>query len=183
MFFRLRAALGLALLVCLTTSITAFAKGNFSFLIISGPNLKEPLRTTSSVLTDDFFAFTDFSHDETEAPADPGLGFEVTRYYADVHGDIPFDHFHYYPDTGFVYYDGLVNGWSEYDGKWYLARPYIRMLFENALPDYARSAAPVAPSQPASLLGRTQSIVLTTAIAGLVVILLFASRLRKPATR
>ncbi len=183
MFSRIRIAFGIALLVTVITSVTAFAKGNFAFISITSPNLKEAVRTTDPILITDFFAFADFSRDRTKAPADPGTGYEITRYYMDGSRESAFDRLHYYPDTGFVYYDGIVNGSSSYDGKWYTARPEIRMAFENALPAYARSVVPVTSSQPIPGSNRTQSITLIAAIAGLFLVLMLASRLRRPATR
>lgn len=181
MFFRIRAAFMIALLVTLITSITAFAKGNFAFISITGPKLKEAVRATDSALTYDFFAFADFYRDKAAAPADPGPGYEVTRYYVDARGEVAFDHLHYYPDTGFVYYDGIANGGSsEYDRKWYTAKPEIKTPFENALPDYARSAI---KSQPAPGLDWPRSTTLIAPIAGLVIIGLFAFRFRKLAPR
>jgi hypothetical protein len=50
----------------------------------------------------------------------------------------PFDQLHYYPYTGYVYYDGLVNGSSEYDGKWYAATPSAEEPFRAALAERAR---------------------------------------------
>ena len=133
MFSRFRIAVGLALLLTLLTSITALAKGGFSFISITGPELKEPIRISDRVFTEGFFAFADFYRDGTEAPADPGMGYEITRYYVVGSRESAFDKLHYYPETGFVYYDGIVNGSSEYDKKWYTAKPDLKTIFENAL--------------------------------------------------
>jgi hypothetical protein len=192
MFFRIRVAFNLALLSILMSSITAFAKGGFSFIAITGPNLKEEVRATNLALTEDFFAFADFFRDRTKAPTDPGTGYEITRYYIDGKREIAFDHLHYYPDTGFVYYDGIVNGSSEYDGAWYTAKPETKAVFEKVLPGGTQSAAPVAESQPITALdseqtnqslSHTQSMTLIAVIVGLVIILGFAYRLRKLSTR
>jgi hypothetical protein len=192
MFSRIQVAGGLAFLLILITSITAFAKGGFSFITITGPNLKERVRATDSALTEDFFAFADFFRERTKAPTDPGTAYEITRYYIDGSREIAFDRLHYYPDTGFVYYDGIVNGSSEYDGEWYTAKPEIKMVFEKVLSGGAPSAAPIAESQPITALDPaptnqsffdTQFITLIAVIAGLVVILGFAYRHRKLSAR
>ena len=60
MFTRLRIAAGLALAVLLITSMTAFAKGGFDFITITGPNLKQAVRVTDTSLTTDFFTFANF---------------------------------------------------------------------------------------------------------------------------
>jgi len=148
MFSRIRAALGIALLVSLIASITALAKGGFSFISIAGPGLKEPVRLTDPALTTDFFAFADFYQDKAKAPTDPGEGYEITRHYVDGTREILFDRLHYYPEAGFVFYDGIENGESEYDGEWYTAQPGIKMAFEAALSIKAGSAASVEKKQP-----------------------------------
>lgn len=153
MFSRCQIALGLTLLLTLLTSITVFAKGSFAFITISGPDLKEPIRSTNPALTTDFFAFAEFYQNETKAPADPGVGYEVTRYYIDSGRDLAFDHLHYYPDTGYVFFDGLVNGSSEYDGKWYPAHPEIKAIFISAL-----TSAVTVKTEPQSSAPQSQPI-------------------------
>jgi hypothetical protein len=192
MFFRIGVAFSLALLFILLTSITAFAKGGFSFITITGPNLKEEVRATDSALTEDFFAFADFVRDRTQAPTNPGTGYEISRYYIDGSREIAFDRLHYYPDKGIVYYHGIVNGSSEYDAEWYTAKPEIKVEFEKVLSGGTPSVAPVAESQPITApdstptnrsVSNTQTITLIAVIAGLVIILGFAFRLRKLSTR
>lgn len=191
MFFRIRVAFGIALLVALVASITAFAKGGFSFISITGGKLKEELRVSDPALTTDFFAFADFSQDKTKAPANPGAGYEITRYYVDGKREIIFDRLHYYPETGFVFYDGIENGESEYDGEWYTARPEIKTVFESVLPGQIKSVAPAAQQPvPASEQAQsntsnlqTQTILLIVIATALAVILLLASWFRRPTTR
>jgi hypothetical protein len=145
MFSRSRFALGLTLLLTLLTSVTVFAKGSYAFITIDGPDLKEPIRSTDLALTSDFFSFAEFYQNATDAPADPGVGYEITRYYVDGGREVAFDRLHYYPDTGYVYYDGFVNGSSEYDRKWYPAKPEVKAVFAAAL---TSTANPVAKSDP-----------------------------------
>jgi hypothetical protein len=184
MFSRIRIALGVALAASLILFITAFAKGGFSFIAITGPNLKEEVRSREAALTEDYFTFADFYRNKTEAPADPGAGYEITRYYIDGAREIAFDRLHYYPESGFVYYDGIVNGSSEYDGEWYTASSEIHSIFEHALSISSIKSTDSIPSTAFTM--RTQSgvsiplfqLVLFIA-AGVTVILLFASRIRK----
>lgn len=133
MLSRIRIALGLALLLSLLTSITALAKGQFSFIAVTSGQLTDEVRLSVPALTEDFFAFADFYENKTEAPADPGVGYEITRYYINGHTETAFDRLHYYPETGYVYYDGIVDGSSEYDRKWYIAKPDMQKTFETAL--------------------------------------------------
>jgi len=192
MFSRIRVAFGFALLLALITSITVFAKGGFSFIAITSPSLKEEVRATDPALTTDFFAFADFYQNRTEAPEDPGVGYEITRYYIDGSREVAFDHLHYYPDIGLVYYAGIVNGSSEYDDEWYTARPEIKAAFESVLPGHAQSNPLVAQSQTITSVDPTQSnrsisetqlITLIAVTAGLALVLVLAFRVRKPSTR
>jgi len=188
MFSRIRIAAGLALMLALFTFMTVLAKGSFAFISITGPDLKEPVRISDLALTEDFFTFADFYRDQVEAPANPGVGYEITRHYAERD---PFDKLHYYPDAGYVYYDGIVNGSSEYDGKWYTAKPDIKTIFESALftqlrlvglgnPEAAKalvppqSVNPVDPTQSSRVVPQPQLILSITVSAILVALLVFA---------
>ena len=192
MISRIRIALGVALLLTLLTSITAFAKGSFSFITITGPDLKEMVRSTDPALTTDFFAYADFSRSATEAPVDLGVGYEITRYYVDNGRESAFDHLHYYPGIGYVYYDGIVNGSSEYDGKWYAAKPSIKTAFTGALSAILvtepQPVESVDKIQPNASKGQAQTSPSTVgpqftlpivATAGLVVILVLVFRRRR----
>ena len=187
MFSRNRVAMGFAVLAIFIASSTAFAKGGFAFIAITGPSLKEEIRSDDATLTEDFFTFADFSQDQTEAPTDPGVGYEITRYYVDGKREIAFDHLHYYPETGLVYYDGIVNGSSEYDGEWYTAKPEIKTVFESALPisligstnqtQSSASTSSSAQTESAPFLPVAQLILLV--VAGIALLLLFAYRRRQ----
>lgn len=194
MVSRIRIALGMGLLLALITSITAFAKGGFTFIGITGPTLKAELRLDDPALTTDFFAFANFSEDKAKAPADPGEGYEIARYYVDGKREIIFDRLHYYPATGFVFYDGIENGESEYDGEWYTANPGIKTAFETAL---AGKIAPMekkqpvisasepqaessaARSQPASTGSGSWLVITIAVVSGLVALFVFAFGRRK----
>lgn len=114
-----------------------FAKGEFDYIAIKGPGITGEINVTNPALTQDFFAFADFSQGEVPVPADPGQGYQVVRVYVEFTDskpqDLPFDQLHYYPYTGYVYYDGLAEGSSEYDGKWYVANPAAEAPFRNVL--------------------------------------------------
>ena len=129
-------------LILFVPSAFVFAKGDFSFITVKGPGITGEINITNPALTGDFFAFADFSKGPIDPPADPGQGYQVVRVYVEtVDGkptDNPFDQLHYYPYTGYVYYDGLVEGSSEYDGKWYAANPSANDPFRAALAERAR---------------------------------------------
>jgi hypothetical protein len=122
----------------LVPTAAAFAKGNFDYITVKGPGITGDISITNPALTQDFFAFADFSLGSIEAPADPGQGYQVVRMYVKGSSADPFDQLHYYPYTGYVYYDGIVNGASEYDGKWYAANPAVEGPFRDTLAERAR---------------------------------------------
>lgn len=193
MFSRIRTAFGLALLLSLLTSMTVFAKGGFSFITITGADLKDVVRVTDKSLTISFFAFSNFYEDRTDAPADPGVGYEITRYYIDGKREIAFDSLHYYPEAGFVFYDGIISGESEYDGEWYTADPEIKTVFESALTAQIKPVTSVSQPQSVKPIEQVQPIAqvpqappITTILAittGLAVILVFAYWRRKPSVQ
>jgi hypothetical protein len=150
MLIRIRIAMGIAMALAmfLIVSTTVFAKGGFDFIAISGPDLKETVHITDASLTEDFFTFANFYEDKINAPAGPGQGYEITRHYEQGGSDVIFDRLHYYPETGFVFYDGIENGDSEYDDEWYIANPDIKSVFESAL---AAQTGPVAPAEKKEL--------------------------------
>lgn len=119
-----------------------FAKGNFDYLTVKGPGITGEINITNPALTEDFFAFADFTQGEVPPPSDPGQGYQVIRVYLETVDDKPtarlFDQLHYYPYTGYVFYDGLVEGASEYDGKWYAANPAADAPFRAVLAERAR---------------------------------------------
>ena len=133
----------LALCLLLPTTI-ALASGNFSYVTIDGPGLTDELNVTDPALTSDFFIFADFTKGPIDPPANPGEGYEVTRVYIETIDNKPeakaFDQLLYFPyaDEGYVYYVGVAEGSSEYDGKWFIANPAANEPFRAALAKSAR---------------------------------------------
>jgi len=182
---RIRIAIGIALAAALMTITSALAKGGFDFITITGPDLREAIRITDAHWTENFFMFANFYEDKTEAPADPGKGYEITRYYIDGKREIAFDRLHYYPETGFIYYDGIVNGSSEYDGKWYTAKPEVESVFETALSirsmDKIQSGvSTVSTTQAQPRVSLSSFYLVALATVGIALISVFAYRRRKP---
>ena len=188
MLTRLRIATGFVLAVLLITFTTTFAKGGFDFITITGPNLKQAVRVTDTSLTTDFFAFANFYEDKTKAPEDPGEGYEITRHYEQGVSDVIFDRLHYYPESGFVFYDGIENGDSEYDGEWYTANPETKPAFENALSVQTGPAAaeknqriaPASQAQPALSNSPTLLILVIVLTTGLAAFVFLGFWRRKP---
>ena len=127
-----------ALVVILTPALHVLAKGEFDYLLVKGPGITGEIDITDPALTHDFFAFADFSQGSIEAPSNPGQGYQIFRIYVKDNKDQPFDQLHYYPYSGYVFYDGLLNGSSEYDGKWFAANPSANGPFRAALAKSAR---------------------------------------------
>ena len=148
MFTRFRIGMGLALAAFMLTWISVSAKGGFDFIEVGGSDLHDTVQIRDTRLTEDFFSFANFYEDKTESPADPGPGYEITRHYVQGIGDIVFDRLHYYPETGLVFYDGIENGESEYDGEWYTADPALKPIFESALALQIKSAGPAEKEEP-----------------------------------
>ena len=159
MLTRLRIATGFALAAILITASNAFAKGGFSFITITGPNLKQAVRVTDTSLTTDFFTFANFYEDKTKAPENPGEGYEITRHYEQGLSDVIFDRLHYYPESGFVFYDGIENGDSAYDGECYTANPETKPAFETALSVQTGPAASAEKNQPVAPVSQAQPAV------------------------
>jgi hypothetical protein len=126
-------------LIILAIPTLTLAKGPFSYITIKGPGITGDLSVTNSALLD-FFAFADFSKGEVEPPATPGEGYEIIRSFVDENNKVQnFDLLYYYPDSGYVYYDGLIgDASSEYDGKWYTADPNVESKFRAVLAERAR---------------------------------------------
>jgi hypothetical protein len=178
MLSRIQIAVGLSLVLAVITSLTAFAKGGYSFINIAGPTLKNTIRSADPALTSDYFAFADFYRNKSEEPVHLGVGYEITRYYIQGNREVPFDHLHYYPETGFVYYDGLVNGSSEYDRGWYKAAPEIKTVFERAL-----GITKPQGLRPSTFLTHSPFILPILITAGLAILLSMAYRIRRLSMR
>jgi hypothetical protein len=129
---RIRLVVLLAFVGSLLVTNIALAKGSFDFLTVAGDGIPGDIRIADPALTTDWFVFADLPGGGIPAPVHPPTGgYVVTRYYMDRGRASAFDQLHYYPDAGLVYYDGIHNGWSEYDARWYAARPGLKALFER----------------------------------------------------
>ena len=127
-----------AVLAFLIPTTAVLADGTFDYIVIKGPGITVEINVSDPVFTQDFFAFADFSKGSIDPPAEPGSGYQIVRMRAEGSKGIPFDQLHYYPYTGYVYYDGIVNGFTEDGGKWYIANPAIEEPFRAVLAEDAR---------------------------------------------
>lgn len=115
------------------------AKGNFSKVVIRCSGLTSDIDVTDPALME-FFSFSVFPEAKIAEPDPSSLGSDcvITRYEQDSTSDFEaWDQLRYYPATsgtgGYIYYEGLLNGSSEYDQKWYLARPEAETAIQSLL--------------------------------------------------
>jgi len=65
--------------------------------------------------------------------------YDITRFAQDESNGrlVPFDRLHFLPnegeEPGLVYYDGIINGSSEYDKEWYKAHPEVEVVFRRTI--------------------------------------------------
>lgn len=103
----------------------ALAKGPFDKVTVRGGLIENEVEVSDPLLMD-FFDLSNFPNARIEQPQVEGEGYLVTRYFKEADGSFTaWDQLRFYPNQeatgGTIYYEGLVNGSSEYDGKWYLA--------------------------------------------------------------
>ena len=138
----------LGLLVAAWPLTVAEAKGPFDLLVVC-----DGLGTCFEVADPpllDFFSFADFTQplEDAPQPKPEAASLLITRYGLDrTSGEfIPFDRLRYYGDVagsaGYVYYEGLINGRSEYKGYWYRASP----SGEKALMQAIATSTPAIPT-------------------------------------
>ncbi|MBZ0296863.1 MAG: hypothetical protein K8L99_30155, partial [Anaerolineae bacterium] len=124
---RKRVLVMLALL--LLSVLPVLAKGPAHRIIISGGDL-----STEIVLTEPYqiqpisMAMLEEFPDPVEVSESltPESGYQLKRYFRTDSGQyVQFDGVRYVPDPdggrGYIFYEGIYNGWSEYDGKWFHA--------------------------------------------------------------
>ncbi len=143
-------AVSLAVLAALTTTFVN-AKGSFDCLLLYGDG-KAIEVTDSSLLP--FDAFNDFSASIPGSPSAITPGFLIARGATDNStGECtPIDTIRFFPSSlgagskPVVYYEGLVNGWSELDAKWYYAKPEAAAALQQLLlSDEPRGSAGFPP--------------------------------------
>ena len=173
----------LAALFC-SFVLPAAAKANFDRITVQEQGSETQVEVTDPALLG-FFAFTDFSDGRREPPRVVGPAFVVTRWEMDRAADAgfqPWDRLRYYHTSqdntlgrGWVFYEGLLNGSSEYDGQWYPSTRNADALMEGIIfPSEARESEADA-NRPSLLLG-------VVGIAAALVIAALATRLSRQVT-
>ena len=131
------------LLLMLLAVHPVLAKGPFTSLIVSGGELTHELEIREPGLLE-FFSFADYYAARLPQPpenADNLLAqaYVIKRYGQDDRNGrlVQFDSLHFLPakgdKPGLVYYDGVFNGSSEYDKKWYRANSEANAAFQRLI--------------------------------------------------
>lgn len=116
------------LLASLLITQAALAKGPPQKITISGGDLLHEIEITGDEAMLNALAMMSLEDYRTLTPDAPenisGDGYLITRYYEVSSGRfVAFDEVRYFPDPdggrGYLNYVGIVNGSSEYDGKWF----------------------------------------------------------------
>lgn len=133
--------LGLILSLLLITARSVSAKGNFDKPTVQDIASGREFQVTEPALMG-FFGLSDFDNGTRETPK-VGTGYEITRWaISRVDGEtyVPVDRLRYYPSSstntlgrGWIFYEGLVNGSSEYDGMWFTTTRNSDALMQRIL--------------------------------------------------
>lgn len=132
---------GLIFLVLVIT-IPVFAKGVFSKVTIEAPVLVEPIEVTDTQQLEalGMMELMDVFSDVEVNPADLGTGYALTRYGFMGTEYVPFDQVIYYPgesgQSAHIFYVGIVNGSSEYDGRWFEANAAGDAMMQQILAEH-----------------------------------------------
>jgi len=107
------------------TTTFGLAKGTFAKITVSGDGLASEVEVTDPALLG-FGSLMAIPNALDPAPQVTGEGYLITRYEQDSNSKyIAWDSLRYYPNVanghGYVFYIGLINGSSEYDGHWFYA--------------------------------------------------------------
>ncbi len=115
----------LAVALLALSAVSAVAKGPPGYIDFEVPGMWRNFRLEKPDVPMELSMgqFSDFLS-PVEGPDNLGAGFIMTRGWFDEDGEaVPWDRLFFFAnldgDLGYVYYFGLVNGSSEYDGRWF----------------------------------------------------------------
>ena len=108
------------------------AKGLAEYVVITGPGLTKPLIVRGAAAHPLGMWLMEIPHALTTHPTHLGRSFTLTR--------DGFDRALYYPNPsggqGYIFYVGLLNGSSEYDGQWFRASVQNERALQHILGTY-----------------------------------------------
>ncbi|MAS37890.1 MAG: hypothetical protein CL610_28095 [Anaerolineaceae bacterium] len=126
-------------MVLLLTALPVWAKGQSDRIVLTGPTIDGEVIVSNPQMVallsmgrlEDFNQRVDQPALTEDAPY-----YELERQYEIPAGRFQtFDRVRYYPVEGtqpsYIHYLGIVNGSSEYDNRWFMARPQARVAFET----------------------------------------------------
>lgn len=119
--------------------LPAAAKGMVQLVEIEIPGFYQPLRIEDEgLLADLSMGQLENFEASVSTPSQVGAGVVLTRYFLDEGGrEVPFDKLAFFSDLdggpGYVYYLGIVNGSSAYDGRWFAATTTGAVALRQAL--------------------------------------------------
>lgn len=137
----------LVFLLVLAGIYTVAAKGVFQKVDITTES-DEAVTITDPVLLEGLSMgiLMDLGRGPIDPPEEVGERFELIRYFGDGEGKYKaFDLVHFYTDpaggTGYIYYDGLEGGWSEFDDNWYQVTEAGAEAMETVITEYLTDEA------------------------------------------
>ena len=154
------------LLILFATASVAEAKGNFNKVIVYGDG--QAIESNDSSFLE-FNGFFNFGKPYPGTPTVVDEGYLIVRYGMDQDtGEyIAFDSLRLFTKSlasgskPFVYYEGLVNGWSEYDHQWYEANPNTTATLQKIVEQASKSQFQSVSTLLLSGLGGLSLVVLT----------------------
>jgi hypothetical protein len=164
---------GLVIVLALILVPIVSAKGLPAKVTITGPDQEEEIAVTDPDLLENLGmgTFPAFWREMTAAPQ-VGAGYELVRYFEAKRGTFrASDRLSYYPDPsggpGYIHCIGVVEGWSEYDGKWFLATTRNKAAIQSILAENGMSPE-------TQHVGLGESLPLGVMVAGVALVLLLA---------
>lgn len=154
------------------STASGLAKGPFSKITVRGGELTSEIEVTDPALLG-FGSLMSIPNALNPAPQVTGEGYLITRYGQDSNGQyIAWDSLRYYPAAangrGYVYYVGLINGSSEYDGHWF-----------NAVPSGETAIREILDNKNASFPGQDKSLLLLSLGLGVLATIALVVRIRR----
>jgi hypothetical protein len=136
----------LIILLLLLIVLRVQAKGRVDRIVLTGPAVEGEmiLNEPSLVAALSMGSLEDFLAGAFEEPDGKGVAYYDLERQMQVSADRfqTIDRVRFYPgegiQPGFVHYLGLENGWTEYDGDWFFARPEATAAFRTAFNAHAQ---------------------------------------------
>ena len=160
--------LGMIFTLLLISFQPAYAKGQFSKITIQTADSSQPIDVSDPAFLN-FWTFSDFTNGTTEAPQVIGPAYEITRWLPSGDGKTfaEWDRLRYYSTSeantdgrGWIFYEGLINGSSEYDGKWFVATRNADALMESV--NFPATVVNTLQPVPTIALGSAEFVLLVT---------------------